>query len=70
MTAETLGLYVHTVPELPDGVVVDVYDGQDRVFAERPAGSWPDVDRAAVEFGVPAERISVDDDARAVLDES
>jgi uncharacterized protein YegP (UPF0339 family) len=66
--AVTLGFHVSKAPF--GGVTVAVYDAdlEDQVVLERAAGTWPELDQLAAEYGVPAERISVDEDARANLD--
>jgi hypothetical protein len=63
----TLAFDVHLATGV-DQVVVDVYDLEDRAFAEEPVLDWADLDRLATQYGVPQERISVDDGARMVLD--
>jgi hypothetical protein len=49
-------------------VVVETAGEHDHVFAESPVVRWSDLDRLAQQYGVPTERIFIDDDARAVLD--
>ena len=66
--AAQLSFYVHKVPRTFADVVVETADEHDRVFTEAPVVSWSDLDRLAQQYGVPAERIFIDDDARAVLD--
>jgi hypothetical protein len=63
-----LSFYVHKVPRTFADVVVETADEHDHVFAESPVINWSDLDRLAQQYGVPTERIFIDDDARAVLD--
>lgn len=66
--AAELSFYVHKAPRTFADVVVETADEHDRVFAESPVVSWSDLDRLAQQYGVPTERVFIDDDARAVLD--
>ncbi|MFC1405773.1 MULTISPECIES: hypothetical protein [Streptacidiphilus] len=65
--AEVLGFYIHQARG--DGVTVAVYECRnDQVVLERAAGTWPEVYALASEYGVSDELISVDEQARAILD--
>ena len=61
-------MYVHKVPGRFADVVVETADDEDHVFADAPVVSWSDLDRLAQQYGVPQDRIFIDDDARALLD--
>ena len=51
-----------------EGVTVVVYNAnEEKVVARRPAGTRPEVDALAAEYGVPQEQVIVDADAQAAL---
>jgi L-rhamnose mutarotase len=66
--AATMGIRVRDSSGIGVTVVVINLD-RSEVFTERAARSWPEVYALADEYGVPQERISVDDEAETVLGE-
>lgn len=65
--ATTLGLHVYTPHGF--GVTVEVIDPArgGEVVAQHAAGTWLELDYWAAKYGVPQERIELDEEALEVL---